>query len=285
MTADPKILESTLVEGVLTLTLNRPDRRNALHPPLMRALVDALADAQDDARVRCVLLRGAGKDFCVGGDVAAAKDANDAREPSPEEQAAAAEKAAKRGPITPEQLTAWLRRSADSARLLHQMPKVTVAALHGNVVGAGLGLALACDFRIVADSTKFTAGFLKVGYSGDFGGAWFLQNLVGAAKARELYLLNETIDAGTAERLGLSTRRVADDQLDAAATEFAAKIAKGPPIAMRYMKANFLSARTTPLDQYLDLETRNQNRTGMTQDSKEALKALFEKRAPIFKGE
>jgi 2-(1,2-epoxy-1,2-dihydrophenyl)acetyl-CoA isomerase len=285
MSTDSAILQNTLDQGVLTLTLNRPDRRNALNPPLMRALYDALADAQHDARVRCVLLRGAGKDFCVGGDVAAAKDANEAREPTAEEKAAAAEKAARRGPNTPEQLFTWLRRSADSARLLHEMPKPTVAALHGNVVGAGLGLALACDFRIVADSTKFTAGFLKVGYSGDFGGAWFLQNLVGAAKARELYLLNETFDANAAERLGLSTRRAADDHLDTAANEFVHKLAKGPPIAMRYMKANFLSAQTAPLDQYLDLETRNQNRTGMTQDSKEAIKALFEKRAPIFKGE
>lgn len=278
-------LLSQLADGVLTLTLNRPERRNALNPPLMRALLDALNDAAEDARVRCVLLRGNGKDFCAGGDVSAAKDANEAKAPTAEEKAAADEKAARRGPSTPEALMTWLRRNSDATRVLHEMPKPTVAAVHGNIVGAGFGLAAACDFRIVADSASFASGYLKVGYSGDYGGAYFATRLLGAAKARELFMLNQPIDAATAERLGLSTRRVTDAELESTAADFARKLAKGPPVALRYMKQNLEAADHLPLDRYLDLEVRNQNRTAQTADSKEAVKALFEKRTPHFTGE
>jgi 2-(1,2-epoxy-1,2-dihydrophenyl)acetyl-CoA isomerase len=278
------ILLQHLEDGVLTLGLNRPASRNALSPPLMRALHEALLDAQDDARVRCVVLRGKGKDFCAGGDIAAAKDANEGKELSEAEKAAAAERAARRGPTTPELMTSWLRRSMESARLLHQMPKPTVAAVQGNIVGAGLGLALACDFRLVADSAKFSSGFLKVGYSGDFGGSYFATQLLGPAKARELFMLNESIDADSAAGLGLATRRVTDEQLEAATVEFAAQLAKGPPVALRYMKQNLNAAEQENLEHCFDLEARNQNRTGMTEDSKEAIKALFEKRKPQFKG-
>ncbi|MFT3754439.1 MAG: enoyl-CoA hydratase [Pseudoxanthomonas sp.] len=278
------ILLSSRADGVLTLTLNRPKSRNALSPGLMRALHEALLDAQEDARVRCILLRGEGKDFCAGGDIAAAKDANDARELSEAEKAAAAERAARRGPNTPELLTDWLRRSMESARLLHQMGKPTIAAVHGNVLGAGFGLATACDFRIVADSAKFATGFLKVGYSGDFGGSYFATQLLGSAKARELFLLNESIDADEAQRLGLATRRASDEDLLQVATDFALKLAKGPPIALRYMKQNINAAESAPLEQCFDLEARNQNRSGQTSDSKEAIKALFEKRSPEFQG-
>lgn len=279
------VLHTHLADGVMTLSLNRPERRNALNPPLMRALHEALAEAAEDARVRCVLLRGNGKDFCAGGDVSAAKEANESKVLTDEERAAADEKAARRGPNTPELMTTWLRRSSESSRLLHEMPKPTVAAVQGNIVGAGFGLAAACDFRIVAQSATFTSGYLRIGYSGDFGGAWFATRLLGTAKARELFMLNEPIDAATAERLGLATRRVADDQLDSEAAAFAAKLAKGPPIALRYMKQNLATAELESLDRYLDHEVRNQNRTGATADSKEAIKALFEKRPPVFKGE
>lgn len=282
--SDEILLSSRSEEGVLTLTLNRPKSRNALNPALMRVLHETLLDAQEDARVRCILLRGEGNDFCAGGDISAAKDANESREKSAEELAAAAERAARRGPPTPELMTDWLRRSMDSARLLHQMAKPTVVAVHGNVVGAGFGLAAACDFRIVADSSKFATGFLKVGYSGDFGGSYFATKLLGTAKARELFMLNETIDADEAARLGLATRRASDEQLFEVAADFAKKIANGPPIALRYMKQNLNAAETESLEHCFDLEARNQNRTGQSSDSKEAIKALFEKRSPQFQG-
>lgn len=278
------ILLSQLEAGVLTLTLNRPERLNALNPALMRALVEALADAADDARVGCVLLKGSGRAFCAGGDIAAARDAHDAKEKSAEELAADELRKAKRGPNTPEVMQAWLRRSMESVRLLHQMPKPTVAAVQGAAVGAGLGLAAACDFRVVASDAKFSTGFRKVGYSGDFGGTYFLTRLLGTAKARELYLLDRRIDAATADWLGLVTKLVEPEQLEREAWELAAELAKGPRIAQRYLKKNLNAAEESPLELVLDLEAQHQNRCSQTDDHKEALRAMFEKREPQFTG-
>lgn len=278
------ILLSQLDAGVLTLTLNRPERLNALNPALMRALVEALADAAEDARVGCVLLKGEGRAFCAGGDIAAARDANEGKEKSAEELAADELRKAKRGPNTPEVMQAWLRRSMESVRLLHQMPKPTVAAVQGAAVGAGMGLAAACDFRVVATDAKFGAGFRKVGYSGDFGGTYFLTRLLGTAKAREIYLLDRRIDAATADRLGLVTKLVEPEQLEREARELAAELARGPRIAQRYLKKNLNAAEEAPLEQMLDLEAQHQNRCSQTDDHKEALRAMFEKREPQFTG-
>jgi 2-(1,2-epoxy-1,2-dihydrophenyl)acetyl-CoA isomerase len=278
------ILLSTLEDNVLTLTLNRPDRLNALNPGLMRELSKALQDAADDARVGCVLLCGNGRSFCAGGDIGAARDANAQREQSPEELAADAERKAKRGPTTPEVMISWLRRSAESARLLHQMPKPTIAAVHGPVVGAGLNLAAACDFRIAAEDVTFSSGFRKVGYSGDFGGSYFLTRLLGTAKARELYLLDKRLDAQEALRLGFITQVAEQEKLHSDALAVALKLAHGPRIAHRYIKKNLNIAEEGSLETVLDIEATHQFRCSQTEDHKEAVKALFEKRAPEFRG-
>lgn len=278
------ILLSELKDHVLTLTLNRPQQRNALNPPLMRALYDALNDAAEDARVRCVVLRGAGKDFCAGGDIAAAKDANDKKELTAAEQAQEELRKAKRGPNSSEYMLNWLTRSGDSSRLLNQMPKPTIAVLHGNVVGAGVGLATGCDFRVVADDTRFMAGFIKIGYSGDFGGSYFMTRLVGPTKAREFYMLNARIDAQEAARLGLATRLTTAEQADAVAQELAAQLAASPPLSLRYMKKNINTAADHPLERAFEVEVMNQHRIGASEDSKEALRAMFEKREPVFQG-
>lgn len=279
-----EILLQHLDEGVLTLTLNRPDRLNALNPALMRALFDALTEAAEDARVGCVLLRGNGRAFCAGGDIAAARDANEAVERTPDQVVADELRKAKRGPNTPEVMQAWLRRSADSVRLLHEMYKPTVAALHGAVVGAGLGLATACDFRVAANTLSMSTGFRKVGYSGDFGGSYFLTQLLGTAKARELYLLDAKLNAEQADRLGLLTRLVEPEALDAEARSLAVQLAAGPRIAQRYIKQNLNLAQVGTLNDVLDAEVRHQNRCSGTEDHKEAVKALFEKRTPHFRG-
>jgi 2-(1,2-epoxy-1,2-dihydrophenyl)acetyl-CoA isomerase len=279
-----EILLSELKDHVLTLTLNRPKQRNALNPPLMRALHDALEDAAEDARVRVVVLRGAGQDFCAGGDIAAAKDANEKKELSAEEKVEEELRKAQRGPNSSEYMLNWLARSSDSSRLLNQIPKPTIAVLHGNVVGAGVGLATGCDFRVVADDTRFLASFIRVGYSGDFGGSYFMTKLVGPAKAREFYMLNERIDAQEAARLGLVTRLTTAEQADAAAQELAAKLAAFPPIALRYMKKNINTATDYPLERSFEVEVMNQHRAGATEDSKEAIRAMFEKREPVFQG-
>lgn len=280
-----EVLLKTLDNRVLTLTLNRPERLNALNPALMRALVEATRDAASDARVGCVVLKGAGKGFCAGGDigVAGGKDSQVA-EKTPEEQARDAERAAKRGPDGFESRVQWLRESMEAVRLLHEMPKPTIASVHGAAAGAGFCLAAACDFRIVADNAKFTTAFVHVGFSGDYGGTYLLTKLVGPMKARELYLLGEKIDAREAERIGLVTKLVAPDQLEAETMALASRLASGPPIAQRYMKQALNAAESGTLAEILDLEAQCQTRAGETQDHKEAARAFFEKRAPQFKG-
>ena len=282
MSADVLITE--LKNKVLTITLNRPKSRNALSPEVMRALLNTLSDAAEDARARCVLLQGSGKDFCAGGDIAAAKQANQNKELTPEAQAAVEEREAKRGPISADLMTKWLRRNSQVTELLHGMPKPTVANLTGNVVGAGIGLALACDFRVVANNTIMKGGFSAVGYSGDFGSGYFLTHLLGAAKAKELLLLNRSIDAEEINKLGLATELVGADKADTAALNLASELAQLPPIALSYMKQNIKKALNASLSDYLDLEAINQNRCSQTDDSKEAVKAFFEKRTPIFQG-
>src|SRR5882724_1606379 len=200
-----EILLREFSDGVLVLTLNRPDRLNALNPALMRALVEAARDAAEDARVGAVVLRGAGRAFCAGGDIGGPAKK---QEPSPEEAAAIAEREAKRGPDTLETRVAWLRGNVEVVRLLHEMPKPTITMVQGAAAGAGLCLAAACDFRIVAENASFTTAFVKVGFAGDYGGTYFLTALCGPAKARELYLLGDKIDAAEALRIGLVTRVV-----------------------------------------------------------------------------
>src|SRR4051812_26697114 len=169
-------------DGVAILTMNRPERRNALSPAMLDALAGALADAEADDDVRCVVLTGAGGAFCAGGDVKAMAEAP--------------------GAFDYEEAVAVQRRSqrATSGRL-HGMPKPTIAALPGAAAGAGFALALACDLRIAARGAVLTTAFGRVGLSGDYGGTWFLSRLVGTAKARELYFLSERVTADEAERL------------------------------------------------------------------------------------
>ncbi len=173
------------------LTLNRPERLNALTKDMMQALLARLSACAVDEAVGCVVLTGAGSAFCAGGDVRV--QAKVAAEGSPE---------------TPERRTDLLRASMEASRLLHEMPKPTIAMLNGVAAGAGLSLALACDLRIAGRSARMTTAFAKVGLSGDYGGTWFLTQLVGTAKARELYFLSDVLDASRIEALGLANRVV-----------------------------------------------------------------------------
>jgi 2-(1,2-epoxy-1,2-dihydrophenyl)acetyl-CoA isomerase len=164
------------------------------------------------------------------------------------------------------------------------MPKVVIAMVNGPAVGAGLGLAMACDLRIAGSSTRFGTGFARVGYSGDFGGSWSLTRLVGTAKARELYFLGDMVDGATALSLGLVSRVVADEALRNETAALARRIADGPRIAYGYMKRNLFAAETEPLAAVLELEALHQARTAMTEDHIEASRAFVEKRRPVFKG-
>jgi 2-(1,2-epoxy-1,2-dihydrophenyl)acetyl-CoA isomerase len=253
-------------DGVAVLTLNRPDRLNAMSRPMLDALLEALPRLAEDPAVGVVVLTGAGRGFCAGGDVKAMAEGNELGGQSMEDRAQA------------------LRSRMETSRWLHEMPKPTIAMMRGPAAGAGLSLAMACDMRIASDTVKLGTAFARVGYSGDFGGSYYLTQLVGTAKARELYFTADLLDAQQALGLGLVNRVVADARLEEETMALASRLARGPRVAFRYMKRNMNAAESASLKDMLDLEAWNHTRTGMTEDHREAARAFVEKREPQFKG-
>jgi 2-(1,2-epoxy-1,2-dihydrophenyl)acetyl-CoA isomerase len=251
-----------LESGLLTITMNRPDRRNALNVEMTLGLVEAARRAAEDQEVRAVLLKGAGGTFCVGGDVKSM--------------------AAGRAPQSFEARMVNLRRGMEVSRILHEMSKPVVAQLDGAAAGAGLSIALACDLRVASTSVKITTAFAKVGLSGDYGGTYFLTQMLGSAKARELYLMSPVLTAQEALALGMVTRVVPDAEVDAAAHELAMSLARGPSITLGYIKRNINNAERLPLETCFDAEAFHHSRAGETADHKEAAKAFVEKRKPVF---
>jgi 2-(1,2-epoxy-1,2-dihydrophenyl)acetyl-CoA isomerase len=259
-----KHLTESIADGVATLTLDRPNRLNALSTPMIEGLLEALARLAEDAAVGAIVLTGAGRGFCAGGDVKSMAD-------NPEQR-----------PLV--EAVARLRGRMEVSRLLHEIPKPTIAMVNGPAAGAGLALALACDLRIAAQSARLITAFANVGFSGDFGGSYFLSKLVGTGRARELYYTAAPLNAADALSLGIVNRVVPDADLVATTTLLAHKLARGPRIALALMKQNFNAAENCTLAQLLDLEARHQIETGRTQDHKEAARAFVEKRTPIFAG-
>ena len=263
MTSD---LLEVVKDGVAILTLNRPERLNAMSRPMLDALLEALPRLADDPAVGAVVLAGAGRGFCAGGDVKAMAEGQELGGDTLEEKAQA------------------LRGRMEVSRWLHELPKPTIAMVRGAAAGAGLSLAMACDLRIAGDSARFGTAFARVGYSGDFGGSFFLTQLVGTAKARELYLTADLVDAQQALALGLVNRVVPDARLEEETLALAGRIARGPRIAYRYMKRNLNAAESGTLKDLLDLEAWHHTRCGMTEDHREAARAFVEKREPVFRG-
>ena len=258
-----------VTEGRLrVLTLNRPDRLNALTPELHHLLRDAVSEAAEDPGIGALVLTGAGRAFCSGGDVTRGSETADSA----------------RTPQTVEERADSLRRHGLTATLLSRMPKPTIALLNGAAAGAGLALALACDLRIAARGAILRTAYARIALAGDLGISYFLTHLVGPARARELMFLNEKIDADAAERLGLVHRVVEPDQLGAVGLGIARTLAEGPSVAFRYMKQNLALAETGSLEQVLEREAYNSARCARTQDVKEATAAFREKRDPVFKG-
>jgi 2-(1,2-epoxy-1,2-dihydrophenyl)acetyl-CoA isomerase len=253
-------------DGVAVLTLNRPDRLNAMSRPMLDALLEALPRLAEDPEIGVVVLTGAGRGFCAGGDVKAMAEGNELGGHTMEEKAQA------------------LRSRMETSRWLHEMPKPTIAMMRGPAAGAGLSLAMACDMRIASDTIRLGTAFARVGYSGDFGGSYYLTQLVGTAKARELYFTADLLDAQQALGLGLVNRVVADARLEEETMALASRLAGGPRVAYRYMKRNMNAAESASLKEMLDLEAWHHTRTGMTEDHREAARAFVEKREPQFKG-
>ena len=263
-------LLASLDEGVLTLTLNRPEARNAMSPAMVDALAGQLAWAELEPSVKCVVLTGAGKGFCAGGDVKGMAARGD-------------------GTVGDNTIDGAIHlqrvKQRATAGKLFKMPKPTIASLPGAAAGAGLSLALACDLRIMARTAIMTTAFARVGFSGDYGGTYFLTQLVGSAKARELYYLSDRVSADEALRLGLANWVCEADELAAKTREIARRLAQGPTVAYRYMKENLNRAMAGDVDNCLDLEATHHIHCGQTEDHREATKAFVDKREPVFKGQ
>lgn len=256
-------LLETHADGIVTLTLNRPDSMNAFSDPMIRGLIEALPRLGADPSVGAIILTGAGRAFCAGGDVKAM---------------------ASRGEFDFEARLEDLRFRHQVTNLLRTVPKVVIAMVNGAAIGAGFSLALACDLRIAGRSARFATGFVGVGFSGDFGGTWTLTQLIGTARAREMFYFGDMVDASRAETLGIVNRIAPDEELLGETTAMARRLADGPRVALGYMKRNLHAAESEPLAVVLDMEAMHQMRAAQTEDHREATRAFVEKRRPIFTG-
>ena len=260
-----KCLLYEVKDGVATLTLNRPERLNALGDTLREDLHDAVTAAAADPDVRVIIITGAGKGFCAGGDV---KAMNEGKE---------------RGAARP--LMERVAPGRDRTVLaLRDAPKPVIAAVNGAAAGAGMNLALACDIRIASTAAKFAQAFVKRGLHPDWGGTYFLPRVVGTAKACELIFTGDVIDAEQALRLGIVSAVHPPETLMAAAHTLARKIADGPPIAIRLAKRAIYHSLECDLRQALEFETYAQNICFETDDAREGISAFVEKRPPAFRG-
>ncbi len=258
----PDLLE-TIEDGIATLTLNRPEALNALSTDIRLGLLEALDRLDEDDSVGCIILTGAGRGFCAGGDVKSMGDR------------------AARGP---EARARGIQMSNRIPMRMRTLSKPVIGMINGVAVGAGLSMALACDLRVAAKSARFGTGFLKIGLSGDWGGSWTLTQLVGTAKARELYLLGDMISADEALACGMVNRVAEDADLLATTSAMARRIADLPRVTVGYTKKNLFAAETDSFASVLDMEAFHQARCSQTEDHREAVAAFKEKRKPTFKG-
>lgn len=255
----------SIEDGVATITLNRPESLNALTLDMLARVGDLVRELEDDPAVGAVVLTGAGRAFCAGGDVKSMAAGS--------ESAAGADERAR-----------TLRNRMEVSRLIHEATKPYVAMVRGPAAGAGLSLALACDLRVSGESARYITAFARVALSGDFGGSYFLTKLVGPARAKELYFTSTPLSAADALALGVTNRVVPDDALEAETYDLARRLARGPRIALRYMKKNLAVAERGSLADVLDFEALHHARAGQTEDHREAAQAFVEKREPAFKG-
>ena len=256
--ADPETLVVDRDGAVLTVTLARPERKNALSPQMADELMDLFGAVAFDADVRVVVITGAGDAFCSGADLSAVG--------------------------TDDHGLVRMRSIHRVAQLLHDLPQPTIARINGVAAGAGLNIALGCDLTVASTEARFSEIFARRGLSTDFGGAWLLPRLVGLHRAKELALLAEVLPASEAERLGLVNRVVPPEELDALVAEWAARLAAGPPIALAQTKRMLNRSVESSWEAMLDAESTAQTVNFGTQDTAEAMRAFFDKRDPTFEG-
>ena len=252
--------------GVLTLTLNRPERLNAMNNPLIEAMNRELARARDDDKIRAVLLTGTGRAFCAGADLVGG------------------------GPIdskasTPPDLGADMDRIFNPMiRAMRELPKPIVGAINGVAAGGGANFALACDIVLAARSARFDQAFVRISLMPDLGGTWFLPHAVGDARARALAMLGTSLSAEEAERMGMVWQVIDDAALMDDATKLARRLAAGPTLSYAAIKRAINLAATNTLDQQLDLERDSQKALGQSADCREGVAAFLAKRPAQFTG-
>lgn len=251
-------------DGIATLVMNRPDRLNALNNELALAVNEALGRIAGDDNVRVVVITGAGRAFCAGGDLGALGKG---------QQTGATH-----------ELEPLLRAGMQMVLKMRTMPQPVIAAVNGAAAGAGMNIALAADIRVAAEEATFGQNFAKVGLFPDYGGTYFLPQLVGPAKAAELFYTGDMIDAKTALALGLVNQVVPGAQLEAAVKTLAQRIAQGPSLPIRAVKKALFASEEKELARALDNEVREQIRCYLSDDCNEGIRAFFEKRPPKFHG-
>jgi enoyl-CoA hydratase/carnithine racemase len=259
----PVLLE-TQEGAVVALTLNRPERLNALNNELTTALNEALGRIAMDSSVRVVVVSGAGRAFCAGGDLVAigkGRQSADTR-----------------------QLEPLLRFGMQAVLKMRTMPQPVIAAVNGPAAGAGMNVALAADIRIAAEEATFGENFAKVGLFPDFGGTFLLPELAGPAVAAELFYTGDMVDAHRALRCGIVNRVVPAAQLPEEVRTLARKIAQGPPLAVQAVKRALFGAQRQRLEAALEREVQEQLKCYLSEDCSEGIRAFFEKRSPRFEG-
>lgn len=250
--------------SAVTLRLNRPTKLNALTTEMGRALVHGLLRASEDKSVRAVVITGAGRGFCAGGDVEFIRDAKNRK--------------------APQELADLMKTGKEICLAIAGMPKPVIAAVNGPAAGGGMNLALACDMRIASDQAKFAESFAKLGLYPDFGGTYFLPRIVGMALAAELFYTAETLSAEDALRLGIVNRVFPANEFENEVRKLAEELASAPPMAFRDVKRTILGDDRRLLEEKLDEEIRLQIHCFESEDCNEGLNAFFEKRKPTFRG-
>ncbi|MEE8336459.1 MAG: enoyl-CoA hydratase [Dehalococcoidia bacterium] len=251
-------------DGIATITLNRPESLNAMNFELLQGMLEAIGRAAGDDAVRVVILTGAGRGFCSGGDLRATGTL---------------------GTGDRESQIGVLQAFGRMSRLLREMPKVTIAAVNGACAGAGLSVACATDLRYAAQSAKFVTAFVNAGLSGDFGGTWALPRIVGSARAREMYLLSDRVSGEEAERIGLVSKTLPDEELMPHVRSVAERLIASPPLVLQRIKENLNDSEDVSFAEALNREAVRHVTVGGSADTREARLAFTEKRAPVFTGE
>jgi len=273
-----ELVLSRLENSILTLTLNKPHDLNPIGQEMIGLLAQKLRAASVDPEVRVVVLTGAGRGFCSGGDIKG-------YDPNPE---VPLRMRAKYGTTLqwddPDPKVGQLRHYSESAYLLRRMRKPTIAMVRGPAAGTGFSLALACDFIVAGEGAVFTSAFAKLSVSGASGMSYLLSRRVGLTRATEILMLCEHVKAKAAHEMGITHRVVPDKELEAETMALATKLAKGPPIAYAFMKENLDAAQTATFEEILQLEARGMSQSGTSEDSKEGARAFLERRAPLFRG-